>query len=109
MRRGSISLPLSKLPLHAKREATGSSCTARYILRPIHDGQHLVTLEDFFLLQRLRQAIQGLAVLGQDASRLLMGLCYQSLDLSIQALGRGLRIHTLVVFQRLLVEIRTPV
>jgi hypothetical protein len=35
---------------------------------PIHDGKHLFALEDLFLQQRLRQAVQGIAVLGQDAS-----------------------------------------
>ena len=79
------------------------------VLPPMHDGQHLFALEHFFLQQRLRQAVQGLAVLAQDAARLLMGLCYQSLDLGIQALCCHLRVHTLVTFERRLVEGRTPV
>src|SRR6266581_4378444 len=67
-------------------------------LRLIHDGKHLFALEDLFLQESLRQAVQGIAVLGQDASRLLMGLCYQPLDLDIQALCRHLRVHALAVF-----------
>lgn len=79
-----------------------ATCTAPGVLSPIHNGKHLFSLEDLFLLQRLRQAIQGISMLGQDASRLLVGLCYQPLDLGIQALGRHLRVHTRVVFERLL-------
>jgi len=96
-------------PAGANRHVAGSSCTARYALRSIHDGKDLFALKDFFLQQRLCQAVQGIAVLGQDASRLLMGLCYQSLDLGIQALCRHLRLHTLMVFERLLAEIGIPV
>jgi len=55
-------------------------------LRPIHDGKHLFALEDLFLQESLCHVVQGIAVLGQDASRLLMSLCYQPLDLDIQAL-----------------------
>src|SRR5947209_472728 len=45
-----------------------ATCTALCVLRSLHDGKDLIALEDFFLLQRLRQAFQGIAVLGQDAS-----------------------------------------
>ena len=82
--------------------------TALCVLRPIHDGKHLFALEYLFFQQRLRQAVQGIAVLGQDASSLLMGLCYQSLDLGIQTIRRHLRVDTLVVFERLLAEVGTP-
>ena len=75
-----------------------ATCTTLCVLRSLHDGKHLVALEYFFLQERLCQAVQGIAVLGQDASSLLMGLCYQPLDLGIQALCRHLRVHTLVVF-----------
>ena len=37
------------------------------------DGKDLVALQYLFLQERLRQAVQGIAVLGQDASSLLMG------------------------------------
>jgi hypothetical protein len=57
------------------------------VLRPIHDGKDLAALEDLFLQERLCQAFQGIAVLGQDALRLLVGLRHQPLDLGIQALG----------------------
>jgi hypothetical protein len=83
--------------------------TALGVLSPIDDSKHLFALEDLFLQQRLRQAVQGLAMLGQDAACLFVGLRYQPLDLSIQALGRHLRVHTLVVFERLLVEVRTSI
>ena len=86
-----------------------ATSTALAVLSPIHDGKHLFALEDLFLQQRLRQAVQGLAMLGQDAACLLMGLRYQPLDLSIQALGRHLRVHTRVVFERLLAEVRTSI
>ena len=65
-----------------------ANCIALAVLYPIHDGKDLVALEDLFLQQRLCQAVQGLAVPGQDASCLLVGLRYQPLDLSIQALCR---------------------
>src|SRR5215469_16891577 len=93
----------------ANRLTTGSFCATRYALCSIHDSKNLLALEDFFLQQRLCQAVQGLAALGQDASRLLMGLCYQPLDLGIQALGRCLRVHTLVLFKRLLIEVGTSI
>jgi len=73
-------------------------CIAPGVLSPIHDGKHLFALEDLFLLQCLCQAVQGLAVLGQDTSRLLMGLRHQPLDLGIQTLCRRLRVHTRVIF-----------
>ena len=50
------------------------TCTTLDVLLPIHDGQHLFALEDLFLHQRLRQAVQGIAVRGQDAAGLLVGL-----------------------------------
>jgi hypothetical protein len=64
-----------------------ATCIALAVLYPIHDGKDLVSLEEFFLQQRLCQAVQGIAMLGQDASCLLVGLRYQPLDLSIQELG----------------------
>ena len=64
-----------------------ANCITLAVLYPIHDGKDLVTLEDFFLQQRLCQAVQGIAMLGQDASCLLVGLRYQSLNLSVQELG----------------------
>src|SRR3989442_59053 len=69
-------------------------CPARFALRPVLDGKDLFALEDLFLQQRLSQAVQGIAVLGQDASPLLMGFFFQPLDLGIQALCRHLRVHT---------------
>jgi hypothetical protein len=72
--------------------------SALCFLRLIHDGKHLFALEDLFLQESLRQAVESIAVLGQDASRLLMGYCYQPLDLDIQALCRHLRVHALIVF-----------